>query len=66
MEKYHSSVGKEEKSSADPEGGGDRGSGPPGESHVIWGSMGNKQLDSLPGKSWTPQRQEKVGPPPLP
>ena len=65
MEKYHSSVGKEEKVKRGSRGGGgDRGSGPPGESQVIWGSMGNKQLDSLPGKSWTPQRQEKVGPPP--
>ena len=33
---------------------GDRGSGPPGKSQVIWVSTGNKQLDPL----------EKVGPPP--
>ena len=33
---------------------GDRGSGPPGKSQVIWVSIGNKQLDPPPGKSWTP------------
>ena len=37
---------------------GDRGSGPPGKSQVIWVSIGNKQLDP-PGKSWT------TPPPPL-
>ena len=47
--------------SANPEGG-DRGSGPPGKSQVIWVSIGNKQLDphphwkklDPPGKCWTP------------
>ena len=35
--------------SADPEGGGDRGSGPPpGKSQVKWVSIGNKQLDPPP------------------
>ena len=53
-------------SSADPEGGGDRGSGPPpGKSQVIWVSIGNKQLDppskklDPPGKCWTPSRTLK-------
>ena len=35
---------------------GDRGSGPPVKSQVLWVSIGNKKLDSL----------EKVGPPPPP
>ena len=36
------------RASADPErGGGDRGSGPPGKSQVIWVSLGNKELDKL-------------------
>ena len=47
--------------SADPEGG-QGGPDPPGKSHVIWVSIGNKQLDPLPpwkkwdptGKCWTP------------
>ena len=41
-----------------------RGAGvpdPPGKSQVIWVSIGNKQLDPPPGKSWTPL--ENVGPP---
>ena len=56
--------GKREQSSADPEGGRGAGvSGPPRKPQVIWGSIGNKQLDPLPGKkldppppgkSWTP------------
>ena len=41
--------------SADPEGGGGTGGpDPPGKSQVIWVSIGNKQLDPQPGKSWTP------------
>ena len=49
--------GKVEKSKADPEGGGvGQGfSDPLGKSQVIWGSIGNKQLD---------HSLEKVGPPP--
>ena len=40
--------------SADPEGGGQGvRTPPPLENHVIWVSLGNKQLDP-PGKSWTP------------
>ena len=43
---------------------GEGGSGPPGKSQVIWGSIGNKQLNPLPRKSWTPPppRLKKVGP----
>ena len=56
---------KWKKSSADPEGGGgvggQEGPNPPGKSQVIWGSIGNKQLNPLPGKSWTPEL-EKFGP----
>ena len=44
---------KRKKSSADPEGVGQGGPDPPGKSQVIWGSIGNEQLDPLPGKSWT-------------
>ena len=33
--------------------GGDRGPDPP-PLQVIWVSIGNKQLDPSPGKSWTP------------
>ena len=37
---------------ADPEGGGGaRGPEPPGKTQVIWGYIGNKQLDP-PRKSW--------------
>ena len=34
-------------------GGGERGSGPPGKSQVIWVYIGKQQLDP-PGNSWTP------------
>ena len=44
---------EDEATSADPEGGPDPPP-PPGKSQVIWVSLGNKQLDSPPGKSWTP------------
>ena len=40
-------------SNADPEGG-TGGPDPPGKSQVIWVSIGNKQLDPPPWKSWTP------------
>ena len=41
--------------SADPEGGtgGPDPPRPPGYLQVIWVSIGNKQLDPPPGKSWT-------------
>ena len=57
------------KSSVNPEGGGGQGVRPHGKSQVIWGSIGNKQLDpSLekvgpppsPGKSWTPSGTLKI------
>ena len=53
------------RASADPEGGqGVRTPPPPGKSQVIWVSIGNKQLDPPPGKSWTPPPPlENVGPP---
>ena len=49
-------------------GGGDRGVLPPGKSQVIWGSIGDKQLDpSLekvgppsPRISWTPSETLKI------
>ena len=43
-------------------GGGAGGSGPPGKSQVIWGSIGNKQLDPLPGRSWTPHLEKNWTP----
>ena len=39
---------------------------PPGKSQVIWVSIGNKQLDPTPRKSWTPLPLEDGGPPPEP
>ena len=46
--------------SADPEGGGGRGSGPPLKNHKSeWVSIGNKQLDT-PWKKLDPL--EKIGP----
>ena len=41
-------------SSGDPEGGTGVRTPPPGKSQGIWVSIGNKQLDPPPGKSWTP------------
>ena len=41
------------KSSTDSEEGAG-GSGHPGKSHIIWGSIGNKQWNPIPGKIWTP------------
>ena len=60
---------KWKKSKADPEGGGGVGQGfpdPPGKSQVIWGSMGNKQLDTSLENVAPPPHLEKVGPPPEP
>ena len=66
---YHSSVGKMEKVKRGSRGGGgDRGVLPPGKSQVIWGSIGDKQLDpSLekvgppsPRISWTPSETLKI------
>ena len=54
MPQQRGKSGKVKRGSRGGGGGGAGGSGPPGKSQVIWGSIGNKQLDPLPGRSWTP------------
>ena len=62
FENIHISLPNAHKTSADPEGGGGTGGpDPPEKSHVIWVSIGNKQLDP-PGKKWTPPPWKMLDP----
>ena len=58
--------GKSGKSQAWIQRGRGQGVRPHGKSQVIWGSIGNKQLDPSLEKVGPPPLLEKVGPPPEP